>query len=340
MSEQTELQNLYFVHFGVTPEAIHPLKGDGSERRIYRLIHADQSVIGIAGSNRAENRAFIYFSQQFKKYGLPVPDIYCHNLAKGIYLEEDLGNTTLCDVMANPDSNDHKQPLELYRLALQWLPLFQIVTTTKLDYSYCYQHDQFARDSMMWDLTYFQERFLHEFFKLPIDKKKLFKDFDSLTGHLLEEDNDYFLYRDFQSRNIMVQRDQVRFIDYQSGRRGALQYDVAALLYDANVTLTEEIREELLEHYLKQVTNILVGHYDLQHFKKYYYGFVLIRLMQALGAFGFLSIVKGKKDFMKSIPNALVHIETLLHKNTILNSLPTLRSILGRLVDDAELRAL
>jgi aminoglycoside/choline kinase family phosphotransferase len=337
-SEQEHLGDLYRRHFSRKPEDIQPLKGDGSDRRYYRLT-GNPHVIGVAGSNSAENKAFIYFSERFAEQGLPVPAIYDHDLARGIYLEEDLGDLMLCDVAADPDIPMDRK-IRLCQHALYWLPQFQITAGRSLDYSNCYQYDSFARDSMMWDLEYFRTRFLGVFNMNPSDHDAINKDFVRLVDHLLEEENKYFLYRDFQSRNIMVQGDQIRFIDYQSGRRGSLQYDVASLLYDANMRLTESLREPLLYYYMDQVKSLLKGQFDAAIFLKYYHGFALIRLLQALGAFGFLSMVKGKKYFLKSIPAALDNLKIILAKSEILRSTPVLRDVLQGLVDHAELKKL
>jgi aminoglycoside/choline kinase family phosphotransferase len=335
-SEQEHLGDLYRRHFSSKPEDIQPLKGDGSDRRYYRLT-GNPRVIGVAGSNSAENKAFVYFSERFAEQGLPVPAIYNHDLSRGIYLEEDLGDRMLCDEAADPNIPMDRK-IRLCQHALYWLPQFQITAGRSLDFSHCYQYNTFARDSMMWDLDYFRVRFLDVFMN-PSDHDEINRDFVRLVDHLLEEENEYFLYRDFQSRNIMVQGDRVRFIDYQSGRRGSLQYDVASLLYDANMPLTESMREALLYYYMEQVNGLLKSHFDAAKFLKYYHGFALIRLLQALGAFGFLSMVKGKKYFLKSIPAALDNLEIILGKSEILRSTPVLRDVLHGLVNDEKLRA-
>lgn len=336
LSEQDKISILYKRHFSQVPDDIQPLKGDGSDRHYYRLF-GQPTVIGVAGSNTAENRAFIYFSQHFKEHELPVPVIYCHDLDQGVYLEEDLGDLMLCEVMADPDTGQYVK-MQLFQQALQWLPRFQITAGRSVDYSYCYQYDRFARDSMMWDMEYFHSRFLRVFYNDAIDLKALHDDFSFLCEHLLEAESDYFLYRDFQTRNIMVQGGQVRFIDYQSGRRGALQYDVVALLYDANVKMSESVRKSLLSFYLDQLCD-LKG-FDQVKFLFYFDGFAIIRLMQALGAFGFLSMVKGKKHFLKSIPSALKNLKSIMRRTTILCGLPELHRIFTRLVNDEELKAL
>jgi len=302
--------------------------------------NANRSVIGISGDNRAENEAFIYFTFHFKKYQVPVPEIYLAELDDGIYLEQDLGLYTLFEWMTTKreQAGFNEEILSLYKKALEWLPRMQIQAGATLDYSYCYQHEVFGWDSMTWDLRYFQHRFLAHFFKNPINRDELAKEFQCLVEHLLEEPPNYFLYRDCQSRNIMITANEPYFIDYQSGRRGALQYDVASLLYDAKANLPEAWRTLLLDHYLTACSEI--GKTDKSRFLHYFYSFALIRVLQAFGAYGYLAVVRGKKGFLKSVPYALKNVCVLLEKADILQRLPLMRSILTQLTEDPSLQQL
>lgn len=333
------LEKLFRRYFNEVPDRINPLKGDGSDRRIYRMQNANRSTIGIAGDNRAENEAFVHFTSHFRKYDLPMPEIYIQDLDHGIYIEQDLGLYTLFEWMA-PQRDKHgftAEIKELYQKTVQWLPRIQIQAGQTLDYSYCYQHAVFGRDSMSWDLQYFQHRFLSYFYIKPFNREQLKHEFNVLVEHLLEEPPDFFLYRDCQSRNVMVLHEEPYFIDYQSGRRGALQYDLASLLYDAKADLPEEYRCELLEFYL----DIAVSLYplDKKRFKHYFYSFVLIRVLQAFGAYGYLAGVRGKKNFLKSVPYALKNVRILLQKAEILQETPLLDSILTDLVHDVSLES-
>jgi len=334
--ETIALEKLFRQQFNETPDRINPLKGDASDRRIYRMQNAHRSAIGIAGDHRAENEAFIYFSRHFADYHLPVPQIYAVDLNNNVYLVQDLGLFTLYEHMAPiRDKQGFTEEISLYEKALSWLPRFQIEAGKTLNYSYCYQHAIFGRDSMNWDLQYFQHRFLSLFFKNPIDRDALQREFQTLVDHLLEEAPLFFLYRDFQSRNIMVLENETYFIDYQSGRRGALQYDVASLLYDAKADLPEELRSHLIDCYL-QAANALMP-IDRDRFIHYFYSFVLVRVLQAFGAYGYLAGVRGKKGFLKSVPYALKNVTVLLEKAWILQRLPLLQSILNQLVRDTSL---
>lgn len=332
------LAELFEKKYGLLPDKIVPLRSDGSDRKIYRVFSGRDTVIGIIGNNYDENAAFLSFSNHFRKRGLRVPEIFIQDLEAGAYLEEDLGDDTLfLWMMKIRDQHGlTEQVKEMYRQVIKYLPKFQISEGRNVDYSLCYQHDEFGEESMLWDLNYFKHRFLDEFYKLPMDRAALETDFNTLTSFLLEEDRIFFLYRDFQSRNVMIKNNLPYFIDYQSGRHGALQYDVASLLYDAKADLPESFREELIHIYLEEVQKYADVNSD--RFLKYFYGFVLIRIMQAFGAYGYLSVVKKKKHFFKSVPFAISNLKILLDKKLpILEKLPVLRKVYSNLVSDESL---
>jgi len=332
------LEKLFRKCYGETPDRINPLKGDGSERRIYRMQNVYRSVIGVAGDNRPENEAFYHFSSHFAHYHLPVPAIYAAELENGIYLEQDLGFFTLYEWMQPLREKEGFGPtvMAMYEKVLYWLPRFQITAGRTIDYSFCYQHALFGRESMLWDLRYFQHRFLAPFYTAALDNGALGEDFARLVKHLLEVPADSFLYRDFQSRNVMILYNEPHFIDYQSGRRGALQYDVASLLFDAKADIPQSAREVLLDYYLTVLNEVEAV--DESRFKGYFYSFVLMRVLQALGAYGYLAAVKGKRNFLKSVPYALGNLEILLQKAAVLEQLPTLRSVFVHLINDPALR--
>jgi len=333
------LEYLYQKKFGTKPDSIIPLRSNGSDRKIYRVMAGEHTVIGILGSDYHENAAFLEFSKHFRKFGLRVPEIYIEDPDTGSYLEEDFGDITLFDWMvAIREKHEFNDTIQnMYREVVEYLPKFQIEAGKSIDYSYCYQHQEFGIDSMHWDLHYFKRQFLNYFYKKKINHIELEKDFNTLIKFLMQEDRKYFLYRDFQSRNVMIKDGIPHFIDYQSGRKGALQYDLGSLLYDAKANLPEDFREEMIDSYLSkanQMTRI-----NPKRFKKHFYGFVLIRIMQAFGAYGYLSAVKGKTHFFKSVPFAIINLEILLNKNTeILTKLPTLKDIFSNLVEDKSLR--
>lgn len=322
-----DLISLYNNYFQTRACQITSLKGDGSDRKIYRISDGRTSVIGISGPHRAENNAFVGFSRHFEKDALPVPHIFCYEEANGLYLEDDLGDITLCDWMISERrcSDFKAKQVDLYSQVLDFLPRFQIESGRKIDFSLCYQTDTFAEEAMLYDLAYFKRTFLQHFGSKSWDTTALDDDLQILIQRLLEVKPDYFLYRDFQSRNIMLHHQQLYFIDYQSGRRGALQYDLASLLYDANAQLDESTRENLIELYLKNSDRYL----KLNHhrFIKYFNDFALIRILQALAAFTFLSYEKKKPYFIKSIPPTLENISVLYAKSAAFNRMKTLPRI-------------
>lgn len=333
------LAELYQQKFGRHPDSIVALRSDGSDRKIYRVVAGEHTVIGILGVDYHENAAFLEFSKHFRKFGLRVPEIYIENPDGGAYLEEDFGDVILFDWMMDiREQHDFNDTIKkMYRQVVEYLPRFQIEAGMSIDYSFCYQHQEFGEDSMQWDLHYFKRHFINYFYKKKVNHTELDKDFNKLIKFLLQEDRKYFLYRDFQSRNVMIKEGMPHFIDYQSGRKGALQYDLGSLLYDAKANLPDAFREELIEIYLEQARKMT--RINPKRFKKYYYGFVLIRIMQAFGAYGYLSAVKGKTHFFKSVPFAIKNLEILLNKNIeILDQLPTLKEIFANLIEDNYLR--
>ncbi len=333
------LTKLFKQKYGTAPDQIKALRSDGSDRKIYRIFKDDWTVIGIIGDNREENEAFVEFSHHFQKHDLNVPEIYAVNLNEGVYLEQDLGDDTLFQWMVNIRQTDGftTDIQNMYKKVIDALPLFQIIAGSSLNYSYCYQHVSFGHESMHWDLHYFKGRFLNYFYKSKLDHTKLENDFNTLISFLLEANQDFFLYRDFQSRNVMILDGVPWFIDYQSGRRGALQYDLGSLLYDAKANLPESFREEMIDYYISRVRKII--NLNADHFKKYFYGFVLIRIMQAFGAYGYLSVVKGKKQFFRSVPYAIRNLEILMEKRIpVLDDMPTLKAIFQRLTQEPSLR--
>ena len=328
---QESLKDLFANFFGEAVLRLVPLKGDGSHRKIYRLTSASRSVIGVSSSDHLENRAFLGFSKHFHETGLPVPEIYCEDTERGIYLEEDLGDTTLFKHLSENRSREglSEETIRIYKEVVRTLPRFQIVGGRSLDYRWCYPRASFDRQSMLWDLNYFKYYFLR-LGQIPFDEQALEEDFEKFTDYLLAADRDYFLYRDFQSRNVMIFQGMPYFIDYQGGRKGALQYDIASLLFDAKADLPFELRSELLQYYLDAVSE-LAG-IDRQEFMKYYPGYVLIRIMQAMGAYGLRGFYERKAHFLQSIPYAVRNLEFLLDTVQLPVEVPALKQVFQRMV--------
>lgn len=332
------LTDMYGRHFGRPCTQIAELPQSGSNRRYYRLTDGRQTAIGVWSRCRAENEAFVAFSRQLAEAGIRVPQIYATDLDRDVYLQQDLGDTTLYALASRLRAEGHGWPDELtdiYRRVLDDLVAIQLDGGRHIDYSLCYPRSDFDRRSMMWDLHYFKYYFL-KLAHIPFDEQRLEDDFETLADYLLQADATGFLYRDFQSRNIMIVDGQPWFIDYQGGRRGAPHYDVASLLFDAKADIPDHIRTQLLHHYttrLQQRTAI-----DPADFENRFYAFVLIRIMQAMGAYGYRGFYERKDHFLKSIPFALRNMELVIDHHPLPMHLPQLQAVWRALTQSDELR--
>jgi aminoglycoside/choline kinase family phosphotransferase len=319
------LKQLFERHFHSPAERVQPLQGQlgGSGRKIIRLANKSATAIGILYDVREENVAFLEFSRHFRRHKLPVPEIYGEALSDGAYLEEDLGDTTLFQFLSRNRTADNIAPevIEAYRKVVALLPRFQVEAGRDLNYKVCYPRGSFDRQSIAWDLNYFKYYFLR-LAGIAFNEQALEDDFGRLTKFLLSAPRDYFLYRDFQSRNIMLRDGTPFFLDYQGGRKGALQYDIASLLYDAKADLPPELRQQLLDHYLGALAGFIA--LDRPAFMEHYYAYVYIRIMQALGAYGFRGFYERKVHFLQSVPYALKNLRWLLHNVKLPIALPTL----------------
>jgi aminoglycoside/choline kinase family phosphotransferase len=335
------LERLFEGHFKVPVEEVKPLQGQlgGSGRAIVRLAGGDRAAIGIVYPVREENVAFIEFSRHFRRHGLPVPEIYAEDLSQGAYIEEDFGDTTLYEFLAHNRLGETIAPtvVEAYRKVVAMLPRFQVEAARDLNYKVCYPRSSFDRQSIAWDLNYFKYYFLR-LSGVPFNEQALEHDFTRLTRLLLAADHDYFLYRDFQSRNVMLRDGQPYFLDYQGGRKGALQYDIASLLYDGKADLPPHLRQDLLDYYL----NCLGGFIKLDRaaFMEHYYGFVYVRIMQALGAYGFRGFYERKAHFLQSVPYALKNLRWLAHNVTLPVQLPALMEAFQGMLASEKLKSL
>jgi aminoglycoside/choline kinase family phosphotransferase len=335
------LNQLFERHFHSPVAQVQPLQGrlGGSGRKIIRLANQELSAIGILYDVREENVAFLEFSRHFRRHGLAVPEIYEEDLSQGAYLEEDLGNITLFEFLSanRAGENIAPQAIEAYRKVLAVLPRFQVEASHDLNYKLCYPRSSFDRQSIAWDLNYFKYYFLR-LAGISFNEQALEDDFSRLTKFLLSAAHDYFLYRDFQSRNIMWRDGQPFFLDYQGGRKGALQYDVASLLYDAKADLPPELRQQLLDHYLDVLASFIK--LEREAFMRYYYAYVYARIMQALGAYGFRGFYERKPHFLQSVPYALKNLRWLLHNVTLPIALPTLMDAFNSMLGSEKLQGL
>jgi len=333
------LKRLFERHFQSPAGQIKPLQGElgGSGRKIVRLASEKHSAIGVMYDVREENVAFLEFSKHFRRHGLPVPEIYAEDLSHGAYLEEDLGDSTLFEFLSRNRVGEKIAPqaVEAYRKVVAELPRFQIEAGRDLNYKVCYPCASFDQQSIAWDLNYFKYYFL-KLAGIPFNEQELEDDFGRLTKFLLSAPRDFFLYRDFQSRNVMLRGGQPFFLDYQGGRKGALQYDIASLLYDAKADLPPELRQQLLDYYLEKLAHFT--DLDRETFMHHYYAYAYVRIMQAMGAYGFRGFYERKTHFLQSVPYALKNLRWLLQHVVLPIALPTLMGALQSMLTSEKLQ--
>ncbi|MDD3738427.1 MAG: RNase adapter RapZ [Lentimicrobiaceae bacterium] len=312
---------------------IKPLTNAGSDRLYFRITTENGSYIGAYSPNPSETKAFLSFSESFKKAGFPVPEIYKIGDNPNYYLLQDLGDTSLLDFHLQTVGNNNEPSEETkkyYKQALTLLAEFQIEGDKYIDYNYCYPDKVFDTNSMKQDLYYFKYYFL-KYHNIPFDENLLHKDFKTLVSFLSRADNNYFMYRDFQARNIMICDSKLYFIDYQGGRKGPLVYDLVSLLYQAKASLPDSFRNELVEHYL----SVLSGKINIDKNKFYseYKLFALIRILQTLGAYGYRGYIQKKTHFMQSIPLALQNLKNYLQNEDFGINIPELKKSLNLLLN-------
>lgn len=287
-------------------------------------------AIGTWNEDEKENDAFVIFSRHLRSKGVCVPEIYEYDPLDQIYLQEDLGDVTLFSYLSEIRAKNgfSNEIVDAYRKVIKQLPDIQVTAGMTIDFNYCYPRKAFDRQSMMWDLNYFKYYFL-KLAKISFDEQALEDDYIAFCDYLLKADGIFFMMRDFQSRNILLKHGEPWFIDYQGGRRGPLQYDLASLLYDAKADIPQVVREELIEEYLDHLEKIQPV--NRKEFKQYFYGYVLIRMMQAMGAYGFRGFYEKKTHFLKSIPFALQNLNVVMNKIDIPILLPELYKVLTSL---------
>ena len=318
---------------------ITAMPSSGSSRLYFRVKTDKRYLIGAYNINIEENDAFFSFSKHFRECGLPVPEILAVSSGKDVYVQTDLGDVTLFHYVE--DCLEHgrfdKNTIDLYKKSLDKLIDFQTVGHKGLDYSKAFPTPAFDEMSIMEDLNYFKYCFLKEQEEISFNETRLDGDFQRLAKYILEAPSDYFMYRDFQSRNIMICNGEPYFIDYQGGRKGPLQYDVVSLLYQVKARMPEELRLELIDYYkdlLKGVPRADGARNDShlsEVFDRYFPAFVLLRLLQVLGAYGFRGLIQKKLHFMQSIPYAIRELMKVNEKWALPFELPELQGVLQQL---------
>ncbi len=312
--------------------SIDKIPQSGSIRIYYRIRTAGKSFIATYGINIKENLSFINFSRHFKTKDCPVPEIYAVNTEGTIYIQEDFGDISLLNRLE--DSGPSDEVYNLFRKSLKALAHLQIQGDKGMDYeNWCLTSSEFGKQAILSDLLYFKYYFL-DTLQLPYDKEKLIADFEIFSAELGNTEYKYFMFRDFQSRNILIENEEVHFIDYQGGMKGAMQYDVASMLWQAKAELNDAWKHGLLEYYMDCVETELGTTFNKKEFLQQYHGYVLIRLMQVLGAYGFRGLFERKAHFLVSIPLGLKNLRSFLHQYPMADQCPEFERILNLIVED------
>jgi aminoglycoside/choline kinase family phosphotransferase len=327
-----EVKDLFNKFSKASITNIDKLPQAGSERHYYRLHTNEGNFIATHGANIKENETFIYFSNHFAAKELSAAKVLCVNENTSIYIQEDFGSVSLLDKLEQENYTD--EVYALYKQSLEKLALLQVKGHEGLDYKKCLTNSSFGKEAIMADLLYFKYYFL-DALRAPYDKQKLIKDFEALSNYLSHSEYKYFMFRDFQSRNIMVDaHNHVHFIDYQGGMKGAPQYDVASLLWQAKANLSDSWKSRLLEDYMNAFEKITDQPLDKQVFRSQYNGYVLIRLLQVLGAYGFRGLFERKAHFLTSIPLALQNLKWFVSNQSTGLSLPEFKKVLDLCISD------
>jgi len=330
-----ELEQLFFKYTKDTILSKTELSASGSNRRYFRLESKTASIIGVEGTSVEENRAFITMSDHFSVQGIPVPKVLGRSADDRFYIQEDLGNTLLFDYIAGGRKTGvfSEPEKEMLRKTMRLLPGIQVKGAENFDFSVCYPQPEFNDRSILWDLNYFKYCFLKST-GLDFLENKLEDDFRLLSDILLKSHTNTFMYRDFQSRNVMIRDGEPWFIDFQGGRRGPLYYDVASFLWQAKAKYNDELREELLDTYLESLQNYIP--IDVEDFKVQLKHFVLFRTLQVLGAYGFRGYFEKKPHFLQSIPYALENLRIILKENV--QGYPYLVEVLNQMCELKQFR--
>lgn len=313
-------------------EQIVKLPQSGSDRTYYRVFTSGKTFIATYNNNIQENKTFIAFTKHFQQKQLPVPQVYTVNEEGTLYIQEDAGTESLLDNLTKHGHNEHVY--NLFQKSLQQLAKLQIQGDVGLNYNLCLTAKEFGKQAIMSDLLYFKYYFL-DTLKLPYDKQVLYAEFETISEFLVSGENRYFMFRDFQSRNVIVNNDRLCFIDYQGGMCGALQYDVASLLWQAKAELSTQWKENLLHFYMDEADQLLPLPLNRTLFVKQYNGYVLLRLLQVLGAYGFRGLFERKAHFLTSIPLALNNLKSFIEYHPHMNEkTPEFARILDAMISD------
>jgi aminoglycoside/choline kinase family phosphotransferase len=308
------IETLFTSIKGTAATGVEKLPQSGSDRIYFRIYEGSKTYIATYNLNQKETQTFIHFSKHFKAAGLPVPEVLGVNNDDTIYIQEDLGTESLLNQI---EKEGHSQNVyALFQKSLAALARMQIKGDEGFNYNWCITAKEFGKQAILSDLLYFKYYFL-DTLQLPYDKQAMLEDFEALSTYLTHTQHKYFMFRDFQSRNIIVNQNEVQFIDFQGGMKGALQYDVASLLWQAKAELSEQWKDNLLDYYMDQVDILLKEPVDRTTFVSQYNGYVLIRLLQVMGAYGFRGLFERKAHFLASIPLAMRNLQFFIENKRV-----------------------
>ena len=325
------IENLFNTLATKPWDSIQKIPQSGGDRMYFRIILENQSWIATYNLNSKENQTFIYFAHHFYEKGMPVPKVLAVNEQQTVYLQEDFGSVSLLDVLEKEGKTE--AVFLLFQKSLTALAKLQIKGAKGLDYNRCITSKYFGKHSILTDLLYYKYYFL-DTLQHPYDKQALIDEFEIVSDQLAVSHYDNFMFRDFQSRNIMVKNGEVFFIDFQGGMQGGLPYDVASLLWQAKAELSNEWKEKLLNHYINELQKLLPTLLNVADFKKQYHGFVLLRLLQVLGAYGFRGLFERKAHFLTSIPLGLQNLKNFLQVYSLDKDTPVFASVLKWMVSE------
>ena len=326
------LLKLYKEYKGTEPASCQAITGSGSNRQYYRMSDEQgHSIIGVKGTSDEENRAFIYLSNHFRAQHLPVPEVLVKSDDNLCYLQQDLGNKALFDELAEGRKcgkyNEHE--VALLERVMTLLPDIQYKGAEGLDFSVCYPQQEMDETNVMFDLNYFKYCFLKPS-GVDFHEMRLEADFRQMARDICQDKSQTFLYRDFQARNIMLdEENNPYFIDFQGGRRGPIYYDVASFLWQASARYSDDLRQHLIEVYLRSLQRYTT--LDAETFNSRLQLFVLFRTLQVLGAYGYRGYFERKKHFLDSIPPAIENLRKALNDNTF--PYPHLTDVLKQLIE-------
>ena len=322
------LIDLYVLLSGSRPESMELLPLSGSARKYYRMSGAAGSVIGCLGTNAAENRAFLQIDAAMRAEGIGAPEVKAVSADGMAYLQEDLGDGQLFELLGPciASSRYGSNQMGWLRAVMRELPRVQYLTGRRLDWDVCFPDREFNERMVCFDLNYFKYDFL-KLTTLPFDEIRLQDDFDTLCADSMDFSGNTFMYRDFQARNVMMCDGKPRFIDFQGGRRGPVQYDLASFLWNAGTHFSPQMRRELEGEYLDALCEFTPV--DEEQWRRKYRLITLVRLLQEMGAYGYRGLVERKQIFLDCIPTALGCISELVSEP--FERYPYLTDLLSRL---------